>query len=102
MPIVQPLRLKGAPGSPYTRKMLAYLRYRRISYEFMIGDQTVDKLGFPRPKVELLPTFYLPNDEGEIEAVVDSTPLIRRFEEAFVGRETLPTNPVLGFLIYII
>ena len=102
MPIVQPLRLKGAPGSPYTRKMLAYLRYRRISYEFMIGDQTADELGFPRPKVGLLPTFYLPNDEGEIEAVVDSTPLIRRFEEAFVGRETLPTNPVLGFLNYLI
>ena len=52
----QPLKLKGAPGSPYTRKMLAYLRYRHIPYQFLIGDQATD-LGFPTPKVALLPTF---------------------------------------------
>lgn len=102
MTLTQPLRLKGAPGSPYTRKMLAYLRYRHISYELLLGDQATARFELPRPKVELLPTFYLPNDEGEIEAVVDSTPLIRRFEQAFPGRETLPKNPVLGFINYLI
>jgi glutathione S-transferase len=91
----------GAPGSPYTRKMLAYMRYRHISYEFMLGDQSTN-LGLPKPKVELLPTFYLPNDEGEIEAIVDSTPLIRRFEQAFSGREAVPSNPMLGFINYLI
>ena len=101
MTLTQPLRFMGAPGSPYTRKMLAYMRYRHISYEFMLGDQSTN-LGLPKPKVELLPTFYLPNDEGEIEAVVDSTPLIRRFEQAFSGRETVPSNPMLGFINYLI
>jgi glutathione S-transferase len=91
----------GAPGSPYTRKMLAYLRYRRISYEFMLGDRVTD-LDLPRPKVELLPTFYLSNDEGEIEAVVDSTPLIRRFEQAFPGREAVPSDPALAFINYLV
>jgi len=91
----------GAPGSPYTRKMLAYLRYRRISYEFMLGDRVTD-LDLPRPKVELLPTFYLSNDEGEIEAVVDSTPLIRRFEQAFRGREAVPSDPALAFIDYLV
>ena len=97
----QPLKLKGAPGSPYTRKMLAYLRYRHIPYQFLIGDQATE-LGFPTPKVELLPTFYLPNDDGDIEAVVDSTPLIRRFETAFEDRAALPHDPVLGFINYLI
>ena len=65
------------------------------------GDQATS-LGLPKPKVELLPTFYLPNDDAEIEAVVDSTPLIRRFEQAFSGRETIPPNPALGFINYLI
>ncbi|MCB1643905.1 MAG: glutathione S-transferase N-terminal domain-containing protein [Pseudomonadales bacterium] len=101
MTLSEPLRLKGAPGSPYTRKMIAYMRYRHIRYEFFIGDPA-SSLGLPRPKVELLPTFYLPNERGEIEAVVDSTPLIRRFETEFSGRETIPGNPVAAFLNYLI
>lgn len=101
MGLEQPLRLKGAPGSPYTRKMLAYMRYRHIGYELIIGDPAAD-LNLPKHKVELLPTFYLPNEQGEIEAVVDSTPLIRRFEIEFEGRAVLPPDPVLNFLNYLI
>lgn len=97
----QPLKLKGMPGSPYTRKMLAYMRFRHIQYELLIGDQSV-AMGLPQAKVELLPTFYLPNEQGEVQAVVDSTPLIRRFEAEFSGREAIPTDPVLAFLNYLI
>jgi len=100
-PIREPVRFKGMPGSPYTRKMLAYLRYRHIRYELLIADQA-DSLGLPKPKVELLPTFYLPNAQNELEAVVDSTPLIRRFEAQFKGRATIPEHPVLAFLNYLI
>jgi hypothetical protein len=79
MTLPTPLTLLGVPGSPYTRKMLAVLRYRRIPYKLIVGSHRRD-LGLPKPKVQLLPTFYLPNAAGEIEAVVDSTPLIRRLE----------------------
>jgi glutathione S-transferase len=81
--------------------MLAYLRYRHIRYQLLIGNQA-DDLGLPSPKVGLLPTFYLPDEQGELQAVVDSTPLIRRFESEFSGRAAIPENPVLAFLNYLI
>ena len=101
MNIPEPVKLMGMPGSPYTRKMLAYLRYRHIRYELFLGDQAT-RAGMPKPKVGLLPTFYLPNDKGEIEAVVDSTPIIRRFEKAFEQRATIPPHPVMAFINYLI
>lgn len=98
---MQPIRLKGVPGSPYTRKVLAYLRYRHIPYELLIGNQD-EALGLPQPRVQLLPTVYLENDAGELEAHVDSTPLMRRFERTFAGREAIPDDPALAFLNYLI
>lgn len=96
------LALMGAPGSPYTRKMLAVLRYRRIPYRFLTADQAATE-GMPVPRTPLLPTFYLPGEGGAIEAVTDSTPLIRRFERerpqtAEGGRNVIPPNPALAFI----
>ena len=88
--------LSGAPGSPYSRKMLAVLRYRRIPYRlFWPGREPVD---YPVPKVRLLPTFYLPGEDGALTAVTDSTPLIRRFEREYSGRLLRPASPALAFL----
>lgn len=89
--------LKGAPGSPYTRKMLALLRYRRMPYR-LLNRAAAEKAGLPRPAVELLPTFYLPDAQGAIEAVTDSTPLIRRFEREVAGRAVRPADALLAFL----
>ena len=97
----QPLALKGAPGSPYTRKMLAVMRYRRIPYRLLVGDQASD-LNMPEPKVGLLPTFYFPDERGELEAVVDSTPIIRRLEDEYPGRSVIPDDPVLKFIDYLL
>jgi glutathione S-transferase len=95
--IPTPITLNGAPGSPYTRKMVSLLRYRRIPYKLLqygMGSPP----GMPKPKVQLLPTFYLPNERGELEAVVDSSPLIRRLEREFEGRTVLPPHPVTAFI----
>ena len=97
MPAHDRIALSGAPGSPYTRKMLAVLRYRRIPYRFLpASGPALEHL--PKPKVQLLPTFYLPGPSGELEAVVDSSPIIRRLEEEREGRSIIPTDPALAFL----
>lgn len=91
------LTLLGAPGSPYTRKMLSLLRYRHIPYRLIIGNHRRD-WGLPAAKVKLLPTFYFPTVDGEIEPVVDSTPIIRRLEADHTARSVIPTDPVVRFL----
>lgn len=91
------LELLGAPGSPYTRKMLALLRYRRIPYAVRWGSHREPQPDKPAPKVKLLPTFYFPGPEG-VEAVTDSTPIIRRLEAEHPGRSAIPPTPALAFL----
>jgi len=100
MTLPVPLTLMGAPGSPYTRKMLAVLRYRRIPYRFRVGRHPASEM--PQPKVLLLPTFYLEVSDGTLEAVVDSTPLIRRFEDEFAERKVVPSDPAIAFLDYLL
>lgn len=91
------LLLMGAPGSPYTRKMLAVLRYRRIPYAFLTRPMAAAR-GLEQAKVPLLPTFYLADATGKLQPVTDSSPLIRRFEAMFAGREVVPADPALAFL----
>ena len=95
----EPLALRGAPGSPYTRKMLAVLRYRRIPYRLLIAPEQTEQM--PEAKVALMPTFYFPDATGELEAVVDSTPIIRRLEGEYPGRSVIPQDPVLAFFDYL-
>jgi len=94
----EPLELMGAAGSPYTRKMLALLRYRRIPYAIHWASHRNPPAGYPEPAVKLLPTVYFPTPDGATEAVVDSTPIIRRLEKERPGRSVLPEDPVIAFL----
>lgn len=95
-PAPSPLLLAGVAGSPYTRKMLALLRYRHLPYRWIQKSRGVP--GLPVAKPPLLPTFYLPDDSGTLQAVTDSTPLIRRFEAAYPGRHAVPANPALALI----
>lgn len=92
----QRISLTGAPGSPYTRKMLAVLRYRHIPHRFVVSNEL--KTGLPVAKPALLPTFYLQDECGQLQAVTDSTPLIRKFEGQYDGRKVRPSDPVLAML----
>jgi glutathione S-transferase len=90
----EPLRIVGAPGSPYSRKLRAVLRYRRIPHAWVqMGSHESREL--PRPRVQLLPQLVFP---GAREALTDSSPLIRRLESEYPGRSVIPDDRVVGFL----
>jgi glutathione S-transferase len=89
-----PLAIVGAPGSPYSRKLRAVLRYRRIPHVWVQRGSREGR-ALPRPRVELLPQLVFP---GAKEALTDSSPLIRRLEGLHEGRSVLPDDPALAFL----
>lgn len=99
----EPIRLVGGTGSPYTQKMVALLRYRRVPYAVTWGDpgQACDALGVEKPKPIFMPTFFF-EEAGGARAVCDSTPIIRRLEEMYSGRSVLPEDPALAFVDYLI
>ncbi len=104
-----PIKLQGVHGSPYTRKALAALRYRRLPYRFIIGQPGTpagagnpDAAALPVPKVVLLPTFYFTDESGTEQAVTDTTPILRRLEAVSSERRIIPPDPVVALVNYIL
>jgi glutathione S-transferase len=87
----------GAPGSPYSRKLRALLRYRRIPHRWVVRGSPESK-GLPRPRVELLPQLVVRGADGALEARTDTTPLIRELEARHAGRSVVPPDPVVAFV----
>ena len=97
-----PLKLVGAPGSPYTRKVRALLRYRRIEHLFVIRNSDSDR-DIPAVPVPLLPVLVFPGAAGAgDEAMIDSTFQVRRLEDEFAGRSVVPPDPAMAFLDFLI
>ena len=87
--------------------MISLLRYRHINYEIIWGDPgtilTVMRFlqfKIDKPEPTLLPTFILPNKNGEMEAITDSTPILRRFERVF--RKCNSKESILSFLNFLL
>ncbi len=99
-----PIQLLGAIPSPYTRKMLALLRYRRIPYKMLWGDpkKVLKELGLDEPKVLLLPMLLLQSSRGDLEVVCDSTPIMRRLETEHLPRSVIPKSGWLAFVDYLL
>ena len=98
-----PIKLIGNPASPYTRKMIAYLRYKRIPHHVIWGDvsDVLKPMNIDPPKPILLPVFLLPRD-GKLTAVTDSTPLIEEFENSYPDRPVYPEDQSLRFINYVL
>lgn len=90
------LRILGIHGSPYSRKMLAALRYRRIPHSWIVRDSVEDH-DLPRAKVFLLPQVI----EGEGDAATvrtDSTPILRDLDRRHPARRVRPADPVVALI----
>ena len=103
MKSLNPIPIGGVPASPYTRKMISLMRYRRISYVIEWGDprDLIRRFGVEEPKPVLLPVMIFEVD-GKHKAVTDSTPIIRHLEIEFSSRSVIPSDPKLAFLNYVL
>ncbi len=92
-------RLIGNIGSPYSMKMRAILRYRRIPFVWVNRDQKVnEEIAHVKPAV--IPVLQYPED-GSYR--VDSTPLAYDLEKRHPGRRSIvPGDPGLAFLSHLI
>ncbi|MEW6268416.1 MAG: glutathione S-transferase family protein [Thermodesulfobacteriota bacterium] len=92
------LSLVGAYGSPYSRKMRAVLRYRRIPFRWVLRASP-DARDLPAVPVALIPVLVFPGTDGaERSAMIDSTFQIRRLEAAYRERSIIPPDPATAFL----
>ncbi len=91
------LRVIGIHGSPYSRKLLAALRYRRIPYAWIVKDSEEDR-GLPRPRVSLLPQLIVESEGDAATAVTDSTPILRELERKYAERRVRPDDPVIALV----
>ena len=91
---MQQVTLKGAFSSPYTLKMRAVLRYRRIPHRWIVRGSREDR-GIPEVPVALIPVLVFPGkNDGPDTAMIDSTFQIRRLEELHGKRSVIPPEPV--------
>ena len=95
------IQIMGIPASPYTRKMVAVMRYRHIPYA-LISRKTAQELKLVPATPSFLPTVYLPDDAGTLQPLTDTTPLIRMFEKSHPERSAVPSDPVLALIDRII
>ncbi|HUO06079.1 MAG TPA: glutathione S-transferase [Candidatus Binataceae bacterium] len=92
------LKLVGGLGSPYSRKMRAVMRYRRIPFQWILRGSS-DDVSIPAVPVALIPVLVFPGrDRASDTAMIDSTFQIKRLEEIYFERSLIPSDPALAFL----
>ena len=102
--MLEPIKVFGNVGSPYTQKILALLRYRNIPYTVSWGDviHNLSLLNIDPPKPVLLPTMIFDSGNNKNIAKTDTTPIIRELEDMYKNKSVLPNTPTIKFLNYLL
>ena len=88
--------INGALGSPYSMKMRALMRYRRIPHLWVHGAVSRDALS--NVKAPVIPVMEYP--DGTFHN--DSTPLIYDLEARHTERSVIPPDPAHAFIAHLI
>ncbi len=87
----------GGLGSPYSMKMRAVMRYRRLAHiwrQMRSGDDAV----FKHVKAPVIPVIQYPDGSWHN----DSTPMIFELERLHAERSIVPENAAYAFLAYLL
>lgn len=88
--------INGALGSPYSMKIRALMRYRRIPHLWVHGADSRDAL--TKVKAPVIPVLEYP--DGTFHN--DSTPLIYDLEAWHADRSVIPSDPATAFIAHLI
>ena len=94
----QDLRVVGVGASPYTRKLRAAMRYRRLPFRFVVaGSKEADAL--PERPLPLVPYLVTRGADGGLtEAKSDTTPILTYLDGAYPDRQLRPSDPALRLI----
>lgn len=92
-------RLIGGNGSPYSMKVRAIMRYRRLPFDWVLRTSR-NRGDFAHVRPSLVPMLLCP---GETDYRVDSTPIAYELERRHPGdRSILPDDDAHAFLAHLI
>jgi glutathione S-transferase len=86
-------KIIGAEESPYSVKVRAYLRYKKLPYQWLSRGEAPD-LYQAHARLPLIPLVVTPDEVG----LQDSTPIITSIEAEHPEPSILPEDPVSRFI----